>query len=500
MFKCFFTTLVLTLLALCCYVEGSDCHVEGGELHDLMIFREVNNTHHLCGVAITCSDSESLSEVKYIVVDFLPVLVIFPLVMFFNLNLASGPKHSLLFFYQCVPTAIAFDYNPALIHLFSGELVWGIFTLHNIMNIGYLNDNCIYSLPYLVMGLLKVLLAIILIVVLVLIVQCTACPVQKCRYPWATCRRSMRKLRQNVTSHGSIVTGVCSLLLITYGFVIQQSFTALQLQTGDCCTANNGTIDYCPRFCEDRQYSQSAQYFVVPTILLVLLLPIPFIFIYHPTIPTLVQRLTKVSLPRFTKLAPVMDQIQGVYKDNLSFFSGLNLLFLYGLWATFAFVTERHMRGFVLSAEFMILLLVHSLCQPFRKHEHNYFHALFLLNLVAISTTTSTMVLLANFDKGGPETDNWEHAFLIIMFTLTLLPLLCIILYYIKEWVVWGGNCIRRYTKKKKAAEPISNNHSVANIMANKSKEEEKYLNLQESLLLSESFATISVDTTIVET
>lgn len=78
---------------------------------------------------------------------------------------------------------------------------------------------------------------------------------------------------------------------------------------------------------------------------------------------------------------------------------------------------------------------------------------------------------------------------------------MCIILYYIKEWVVWGGNCIRRYTKKKKkAAEPTSNNHSVANIMANKSKEEENYLNLQESLLLSESFATISVDTTIVET
>ena len=494
MFKCFFTTLVLTLLALCYYVEG-------GELHGLMIFREFNNTKVLCGVDITCSDSESLSEVHYIVVDFLPVLVIFPLVMFFNLNLASGPKHSLLFFYQCVPTAIAFDYNPALIHLYSGELVWGIFTLHNIMNIAYPKDNHIYSLPYLEIGLLKALLAIILIGVLVFIVRCTACPVQKCRYPWATCRRSMRKLRQNVTSHGSIVTGVCSLLLITYGFIIQQSFTALQLQTGGCCTANNGTIDYCPRFCEDRQYSQSARYIVIPTILLVFVLPIPFIFIYHPTIPTLVQRLTKVSLPRFTKLAPVMDQIQGVYKDNLSFFSGLNLLFLYVLWATFAFMTERSMRGFVLSAEFMILLLLHSLCQPFRKHEHNYFHALFLLNLVAISTTTSTMVLLAKFDNGGEESYNWQFAFFIITFILTLLPLLCIILYYIKEWVVWGGNCIRRYTKKKKkAAEPTSNNHSVANIMANKSKEEENYLNLQESLLLSESFATISVDTTIVET
>lgn len=415
--------------------------------------------------------------------------------MFFDLNLASGPKHSLLFFYQCVPTAIAFDYNPAQTYLYSGELVWGVFTLHNIVNIAYPDDNRIYSLPYLEIRLVKVLLAVILIGVLVFMVRCTACPMQKCRYPWATCRRSMRKLRQNVTSHGSIVTGVCSLLLITYGFIIQQSFTALQLQRGNCCIGN----DICPRFCEDRQYSLSGGYLVVPIILLVLVLPIPFIFIYHPTIPTLVQRLTKASLPRLTKLAPIMDQVQGVYKDNLSFFSGLNCLFLYVLWATFAFMSDRPMRGFVLSAEFMVLLLLHSLCQPFRKHEHNYFHALFLLNLVAISTTTSTMVLLAKFDDdGGTESYNWQRLFFGIMFTLTLLPLLCIILYYIKEWVVWGGNCIHKYTKKK-VAEPIGNNHSVANNTANKAHEEDKYLNLQESLLLSETFATISVDTTIVE-
>ena len=472
-----------------------------------MIFRKVNNTPVHCGVAINCSDSESLPEAHYIVVDFLPLLVIFPLVMFFNLNLASGPKHSLLFFYQCVPAAIAFDYNPAQIHLFSGEFVWGIFTLHNIMNIVYPKDNRIYSLPYLEIGLLKAPLAIILIVVLVLMVRCTACPMQKCRYPWAKCRRSMRKLRQNVTTHGSIVTGVCSLLLITYGFIIQQSFSALQLQTGDCCIANNHTIDFCLRFCEDRPYL-SPQYLVVPITLLVLVLPIPLIFIYHPTIPTLVQRFTKVSLPRFTKQALVMDQVQGVYKDNLSFFSGLNLLFLYILWATFAFMFQRPMRGFVLSAEFMVLLLLHSLCQPFRKHEHNYFHALFLLNLVAISTTTSTMVLLAEFDDRREKSRGWQEAFLIIMFTLTLLPLLCIILYYIKEWAVWGGNCIRRYTKKKKAAETTWSNHSVANnsvannSVANntaKKSHEEKYLNLQESLLLSDSYATISVDTTIVE-
>lgn len=489
MSKCFFAMLVLALLALCCYVEGNQV---------IDIFRDVvNDTPTHCGVEIRCS--ESPEESHYIVIDFLPMLLIFPLVVFFNLNLASGPKHSLLFFYQCVPTAIAFDYNPTQIYFFSGELVWGLFTLHNIMNIGYIDDNRIFSLPYLEIGLLKVLLAVSLILVLIALVRCTACPIQRCRYPWATCRRSMRRLRQKVTSHGSILTGVCSLLLITYGYIVQQSFTALQMQKGDCCV--NGTNDtFCPRFCENFLYLKDEHiwYFVLPVTLLLMVFPIPLLFIYHPAIPTLVQRFTKVSLPRCNRQAPVMDKVQGVYKDNLRFFSGLNMLFLYILWATFAFMFHRPMRGFVLSAEFMVMLLLHSLFQPYRMHRHNYFHTLLLLNLVAISTTTSTMVLLATFDGGDKHSHEWQNAFLIIMFTLTLLPLLCIILYYVKVWVVQSGHCICRY--KKKAAEPTWDNHEPPTSVAKKPNKSDdgKYLALQESLLSSDSFATISVDTTIV--
>ena len=48
-------------------------------------------------------------------------------------------------------------------------------------------------------------------------------------------------------------------------------------------------------------------------------------------------------------------QRQRVYKDDLSFlFSGLNLLLLCALWATFAFMPNGAVRALVLSAESMV--------------------------------------------------------------------------------------------------------------------------------------------------
>ena len=493
MLKCFFAMLVAALLVACCY---ANCY---SELPAIQLFREGGDdgTPNRCGISITCNISKSTGEILYIVIDYLPVLLIFPLVIFFNLNLASGPKHSLLFFYQCVPTAIAFDYHPTVMYCYSGELVWGFFTLHNIMTTLYNSKghDHIFSLPYLVIGLLKLPFVVLFILLLIAMVRCTACPIQRCRYPWAMCRRSMRRLRQKITSHGSILTGVCSLLLITYGYTVQQSFTALQMPETECCNGTNGTnLIQCPRFCEDIEYlsTRHLPFFVPPVVLLLLLLPIPLAFIYHPAVPTLVLRLTKVSLPRFSRQAPVFDKIQGVYKDNLRFFSGLNMLFLYVLWGTFAFCYDRPLRGYVLSAEFMVLLLLHSLCQPYKAPKHNYFHTLFLLSLVAISTTTSTKVFLATFDKDkATHASGLQSVLLAIMFTLTLLPLLCVILYYVK---MWCGHCIRLC--KRNAAKQTSINHCVAN----KSDEDGKYLTLQESLLASDSFATISVDTTKVTT
>lgn len=479
MLKCFFTILVLSFLQSCCLADNQQL---------IHIFRASgggdNGTLH-CGTVIRCKDSSILEEnfALYLVIDYLPVLLIFPLVIFFNLNLASGPKHSLLFFYQCVPVAIAFDYHPTRVYLYSGEVVWGFFTLHNNLNIIYnhQDNNNIYSLPYLETGMLKLLLAMILVIVIIAVVRCASCPIQRCRYPWAMCRRSARKLRGRVTSHGSILRGVCSLLLIIYGYAVQQSFSALQWQIPECCHTDNGTmLAICPRFCEDITYFslEHLPYFVPPVVVLLLFLPIPLILIYYSAIPALVQHLTKVPIPRFRRLVPVFDNLQSVYKNKFRFFSGLQMLYLYLVWGTFALVPDRPVRGYVVSAEFMILLLVHSLCQPFKEPKHNYFHTLFLINLVAISTTTSTMVFLLTYDATR-ESSGLHNVFFALMIALTLLPLLCIVPYYVK---LWGSRCIQCYKKKMASAQAWSDN-----IRANQHAEDGSYYTLEESLVTTDS-------------
>ena len=479
--KHFFTTLVLAILLSCCLAVKQQQVIH--------IFRTsdstANNDTLHCGTIIRCKDRPSLEGdfALYLAVDYLPVLLIFPLVIFFNLNLASGPKHSLLFFYQCAPVAIAFDYHPSRVYLYSGEVVWGFFTLHNNLNILYnhRDNNYIYSLPYLEAGMLKLPLALLLVVVLIAVIRCASCPIQRCRYPWAKCRRSVRKLRGRVASHDSILRGVCSLLLIIFGYAVQQSFSALQWQISECCHAGNDTmLATCPRFCEDVAYLslEHLPYFVPPVVVLLLLLPIPLILIYHPAIPALVQHVTKVSLPRFSRLTPVFDNLQSVYKNKFRFFSGLQMLHLYILWGTFAFMPYRPLRGYVVLAEFLILLLVHSVCQPFKEPKHNYFHTLFLINLVAISSTTSTMVFLLTYDT-AKESSGLHNAFFALMIVLTLLPLLCIVPYYVK---LWGSRCIRCYKKKMVSAQAWRD-HSIVN----QSAEDGSYYTLEDSLVRTES-------------
>ena len=55
-----------------------------------------------------CSLDDYMAPV-YILVDIIPLLIYFPLLILFNVNLASGPAQSFIFFYQALPTAVPID-------------------------------------------------------------------------------------------------------------------------------------------------------------------------------------------------------------------------------------------------------------------------------------------------------------------------------------------------------------------------------------------------------
>ena len=125
------------------------------------------------------------------------------------------------------------------------------------------------------------------------------------------------------------------------------------------------------------------------------------------------------------KLKPLLDSFQGSFKDKFRFFSGLyyfyRLLILFTV--TFSRIQDMY---FLLSGQ---LLLVHTICQPYRKQVNNVMDSLLLFNLVIINSLTMYNFANVSYNTGS----NMIDAIIYIQAILVLLPLVAMLLYALRR-------------------------------------------------------------------
>ena len=276
------------------------------------------------------------------------------------------------------------------------------------------------------------------IVMTIVLVKCIHCPCASWRHPWAKLRRSARNFREKHAQKGTVLNGLCSIGILTYGFVIQQVFYVLRLSS--CCP---GGATYCSYYCTEVEYGR-ADYrttliitAAVFSIALALLLPL---LLYYPCGPALIQRVTKKS-PRFVtchKLAPVLDVFQSVYKPKLRFFAALPLLYRFVIWflfSTLSAVQRISDRLIVITFVFIVTLAVHYLVQPYSKPKHNYIETLYLVNLVLISM----MVLIGQLASSSSFLAKGARLAELFAYPLVFLSMLVSVGYFF-----WKRKCCKR--------------------------------------------------------
>ena len=224
--------------------------------------------------------------------------------------------------------------------------------------------------------------------------------------PWAKLRRSVRHFRERCASKGTVLNGLCSIAILTYGFVIQQSFSVLQpakyCGNGTLLSPDANVVKSCPFYCRELEYlsTDHRPYFAVAVIMLLLSLPLPLLLLYYPAVPALMKRITDRSIPiSCHKLAPVFDVFQSAYKPNLRFFAAFPLLYRLLIWlvlSTMSGIIEPSARQVIITFAFIIFLAIHSLVQPYQKRVHNYIETLYLMNLVILSITILSFFTFAN--------------------------------------------------------------------------------------------------------
>ena len=326
-----------------------------------------------------------LDALVFIILDLAPLIVYLPALIIFNL--ASGPAQSFLFFYHALSAVVDSDLLIGLSAVGSNRsgLLWGLLIMQSPIN----NVVSPCTLPYIALQYCKLPAVLVAIVMTVVLVKCIHCPCASWRHPWAKLHRSTRNFREKHAQKGTVLNGMCTIVILTYGFVIQQVFSVLTLSS--CCP---GGADYCSYYCTELEYGRAD--YRIPLIVtaavfsIALALLLPLLLLYYPCGPALMQRVTKRS-PQFVtchKLAPVLDVFQSAYKPKFRFFAALPLLYRFVIWLLFSSLSAVQRisdRWIALTFVFIVILAIHSLVQPFRKPKHNYIETLYLVNLVLIS-------------------------------------------------------------------------------------------------------------------
>ena len=114
--------------------------------------------------------------------------------------------------------------NPVNLNVFAGGVIWGPLTMQNPIN-----DMFPPRIrPYIAMQYCRLVSVLVVAVMMVLLVKCVNCPCTSWRRPWAKLCRSVRHFWEKRACKGAVLNGLCSIAILTYGFVIQQSFSILQ--------------------------------------------------------------------------------------------------------------------------------------------------------------------------------------------------------------------------------------------------------------------------------
>ena len=319
------------------------------------------------------------NSILYIVssIDYVITFLAVPAIIFFNVNLVSGPKQSAVFFYQCLP----------LVTTFTGKILAYLVLQDQIYDSRLYRRDPMFMRFY-INEYLKYVIVTIEVLLVLFLVKCSWCPLQKCRLPWAKTRRAVRNFREKHVPKHCIIHGICSVVLLAYGDLLAISSLIILNMFRTCCYE---TESDCPKLCVEVGVLKMAifnnvprnVFIAIPTIVFVLLLPLPLSLIYYPTIPALFHKLTKRSLPRFPKLDPVFDVFQGVYKDKMRWFAGLHLLYRVFLWVVYIGLSfDPNLQNVIILTFLMVILAIHSIFQPYIAHNHNYIETLFLVCLL----------------------------------------------------------------------------------------------------------------------
>ncbi len=336
----------------------------------------------------------SIGWLLYVLSELVPVTFLFVVVLAFNISFTSGKLNGFIFFCQLLDT-LFIDVNkvPKVVHFFSlgYRVIYGFFSL-DFFTIEPLSF-CLWEgatvLDVLAFKYVTIAYSLILVILVIVFMKYFA-------------RRLLGNRIKISTIQVSVIHGLSAFLVVCYMQCIKVSLSILLPSS---LQGRGGTPLSPARVWlsgEVEVFSPEHLPYAIPALLCLLTVGAipPIVLLAYPLnnkIASLVgfntishtklaHLMRKVSL---NKLKPVLDSFQGCFKDNLRFFAGLYFVYRWVSLFAYSVSPDLNVLYAVLQVLLILMLLIHSVAQPYVNRSYNIVDALLLTDLVLINMLTA---------------------------------------------------------------------------------------------------------------
>ena len=335
--------------------------------------------------------------VFYILSELVPVTLVFIIVLGFNISFTSGTINGFILFIQLfqsldvhasgtivLPESIKheiYDWTQ------SYQMIYGIFNLNffNSESLSFCLWKGASALDMYAVKYVTILYTLLLIVAVIWIMKSCG---GKCFGKF--CRITSVKT--------SIIHGISTFLVISYAQCVKISLLLLMPAnfstdetTGFIPPARvwlNGELAY---------FSKGHLPYAIPAVFCLLTIGLfpPALLLAYPLLNKVLAAFgcENVSLIShqisISSLKPLLDSIQGCFKDNFRFFAGLYFMYRWIILVIFMSPGVFGSYYTIVSAVLLFILTLHTICQPYTKRLHNITDTLLFANLLLINFLTS---------------------------------------------------------------------------------------------------------------
>ena len=416
----------------------------------------VNSPTYQCG---RCNDTISNHGFLILIVSkYVPLTLMMCFIMFFDISLVDGPLNSFILFSQIFVSLPLYNKIGLVTkgqHFASGlnDIADFIYNLWNLRYFEYfVKKFCTFkydsTLPTLVEEYVPAFYMLFLCVMFFIVIPwiyncCAHSRLQAAQNCVLKMERMCIRFRYHWSVKNSVIHSLTTFLVLSYSRITLVTFKLL-----------TPAVLYGPGG-QDSSYQKTVVWFDgtklyfgsehLPYALGALLMLIIFVFIppllllSYPLLPVLLARLglqdywivKKLIINPLSKCIPIFDVFQSCYKDEYRFFAGFLFVYRILALAVFAFTPTTALNLAWLQGFSLIILLLHCICQPYKKRWHNFIEGAIFTILASISIITFYRLFQAETTNTPTNMSFWMQMILIYC------PLVYFLVYTSVKVFIW---------------------------------------------------------------